>query len=224
MYNTELIQNSIQKMTIEDGSELLGIVVKNNHVFATSKRVAEIFDKKHYNVLRDIRNIIEKDEEFGALNFEGTYYIDSQGKKHDQYLMNRAGFSMLVFGFTGKKAFEFKKMYIEGFEQMSQFIKERIISKGEYKEMTSAICKHINPDDGRYYAKEADMVNQAVLGMKASQFKKLHNLKDYKPTRDSVAGQKLQELNEAQRMNTRLIEAGYDFETRKDIIEKSFRS
>lgn len=224
MYNTEIIEESIQKMTIENGSEILGIIAEDNTAYATSRHVAKIFGKKHKHILEKVRKYRKMDREWTESNFRPSKYKDASGKKNKMYLMTFKGFSMLVMGFTGEKAFRFKQLYIEAFEAMQEFITNRIISKGEYKEMTSAICKYIDPDDGRYYAKEADMINQAVLGMKASEFKELHNLKDYKPTRDSVAGQKIEELNEAQRMNTRLIEAGYDFETRKAIINKSFRS
>ncbi len=41
------------------------------------------------------------------------------------YLMNRDGFSLLVMGFTGAKALEWKLKYIEAFNAM-----ERAIEKG----------------------------------------------------------------------------------------------
>ncbi len=36
------------------------------------------------------------------------------------YLMNRGGFSLLTFGFTGKEALEWKLKYIDAFNQMKQ--------------------------------------------------------------------------------------------------------
>lgn len=41
------------------------------------------------------------------------------------YLMNRDGFSLLVMGFTGKKALEWKLQYIKAFNQMEKFIREK---------------------------------------------------------------------------------------------------
>ena len=41
------------------------------------------------------------------------------------YLMNRDGFSLLVMGFTGKKALEWKLQYIKAFNQMENFIREK---------------------------------------------------------------------------------------------------
>lgn len=39
--------------------------------------------------------------------------------------MNRDGFSLLVMGFTGKDALEWKLQYIKAFNQMESFIKEK---------------------------------------------------------------------------------------------------
>ncbi len=41
------------------------------------------------------------------------------------YLMNRDGFSLLVMGFTGKNALEWKLQYIKAFNQMESFIREK---------------------------------------------------------------------------------------------------
>ena len=47
------------------------------------------------------------------------------GQFHRMYFMNRDGFSLLVMGFTGKKALEWKLKYIKAFNQMEKFILER---------------------------------------------------------------------------------------------------
>ena len=47
------------------------------------------------------------------------------GQYHKMYLMNRDGFSLLVMGFTGKKALEWKIQYIRAFKQMENFIREK---------------------------------------------------------------------------------------------------
>ena len=49
----------------------------------------------------------------------------ADGQFHRMYFMNRDGFSLLVMGFTGKKALEWKLKYIKAFNQMEKFILER---------------------------------------------------------------------------------------------------
>lgn len=56
------------------------------------------------------------------LNFEQMFFPveipDSYGRPQRAYLMNRDGFSLLVMGFTGKSALEWKLKYIEAFNRM----------------------------------------------------------------------------------------------------------
>ena len=95
----------------------LGIVIENNRPVVSSRKVAEVFEKEHYNVIRDIRTL-DCDAEFYALNFEGISYIDSMNREKPEYLMTRLGFSVLTMGFTGAKAMQWKIKYAEAFEKM----------------------------------------------------------------------------------------------------------
>ena len=49
--------------------------------------------------------------------------MDNSGKENPMYVMNRDGFTLLVMGFTGEKALQFKIDYIEAFNKMEQTIK-----------------------------------------------------------------------------------------------------
>ena len=55
--------------------------------------------------------------------FESTY--ENRGKRYPMFLMTRDGFSLLVMGFTGKNALEWKLQYIRAFNQMESFIREK---------------------------------------------------------------------------------------------------
>lgn len=55
--------------------------------------------------------------------FESTY--ENRGKRYPMFLMTRDGFSLLVMGFTGKDALEWKLQYIQAFNQMEKFIREK---------------------------------------------------------------------------------------------------
>ena len=46
-----------------------------------------------------------------------------KGNEYIEYLLTRDGFSLLVMGFTGARALEWKLKYIEAFNQMEQAIK-----------------------------------------------------------------------------------------------------
>lgn len=57
--------------------------------------------------------------------FQKSLYENSRGKQYPMYLMNRDGFSLLVMGFTGKKALEWKLEYIKAFNKMESIIREK---------------------------------------------------------------------------------------------------
>ncbi|WP_418495510.1 Rha family transcriptional regulator [Coprobacter sp.] len=94
---------------------------QNNQVLTNSLLVAEKFGKKHYHVMDSIRNLLNSHEKSGQYFVLGTY-IDNSGKENPMYVMNRDGFTLLVMGFTGEKALQFKMDYIEAFNKMEQTI------------------------------------------------------------------------------------------------------
>ena len=62
----------------------------------TSLEVAEITGKEHYNILRDIRDEIDKlGTERGQLIFEESYYINEQNKQQPMYIANIQGILQL---------------------------------------------------------------------------------------------------------------------------------
>lgn len=98
--------------------ELVILSGNSDKPITTSRKIAEVFEKDHKNVLRDIENLSE-----GMLNFEQmfhktTYTHPQNGQTYPEYEMNRDGFSLLAMGFTGKKALEWKIKYIAAFNQM----------------------------------------------------------------------------------------------------------
>ena len=95
---------------------------KNGQVLASSREVAEKFGKAHDKVKRSIKSF-EKDVAIFGEMFILSYYDDSYGRKQEEYLMTRDGFSLLCMGFTGKKALEWKLKYIDAFNQMEDRLK-----------------------------------------------------------------------------------------------------
>ncbi|MGF2943240.1 Rha family transcriptional regulator [Enterococcus xiangfangensis] len=101
------------------------VIMKDRQAVTSSLQVAEAFEKKHRNILRDI-DLLKKD----VLNFEQMFSEvnepDSYGRNRRVIYMSRDGFTILAMGFTGKKALQFKLNYIEAFNQMEEHIKQQI--------------------------------------------------------------------------------------------------
>ena len=91
----------------------------------SSLQVAEDFGKKHKNVVQTIENLMgtsaENSADLSKMFLESTY-ADSYGRKQKCYDITRDGFSLLVMGFTGKEALDWKLRYIEAFNRMEQHI------------------------------------------------------------------------------------------------------
>lgn len=106
-------------------------ISKDKQVVTTSVRVAEVFGKRHDNILRQINTLIgrlREQQDFSRLKNEAAKYAvanykDEQGKLRKQYIMNRDGFTLLAMGFTGPKALKFKLQYIQAFNDMEARLK-----------------------------------------------------------------------------------------------------
>ena len=99
------------------------VQVSNNQVVVSSRRIAENFEKNHKDVLEGIRGILAAENSATKFFLETTY--DNRGKSYPEYLMNRDGFSLLVMGFTGKKALEWKIKYIQAFNAMEEELRNQ---------------------------------------------------------------------------------------------------
>lgn len=101
------------------------VVAVDGIPMASSKNVAEKFDKQHRDLLVKIRKIIQMNSDFGERNFSLSSYISDQNKELPCYNMTRDGFTMLAMELSGKKVFEWKIRYIEAFNAMeSRLLKE----------------------------------------------------------------------------------------------------
>lgn len=106
------------------------VYLKNDEAVCDSLQVAEKFGKRHDKLIAEIRRMYgELIGKRGAQNggakffFESTY--ENRGKRYPMFLMTRDGFSLLVMGFTGKNALEWKLQYIKAFNQMEKLIREK---------------------------------------------------------------------------------------------------
>lgn len=100
---------------------------KDGELVVTSRQVAEDFEKEHSKVIRTIEHLfqgIAKSGDTPSKYFIMDSYENEQNKqKYIQYLITQRGFSLLVMGFTGEKALQWKLKYIEAFNKMEQAIK-----------------------------------------------------------------------------------------------------
>ena len=115
----------------------------------SSQLVAQTFGKEHKNVLRDIEKILPQlPEKFRLLNFELANYLDSQGISRPMYLLTRDAFTLLVMGYTGKEAMQFKVKYIEAFNAMEEELRKQ--EKPRAKKKPKALPAPTSPEAMRH--------------------------------------------------------------------------
>lgn len=187
-------------------------------VRANSLQVAEMFDKNHKNVLRDIQSL-DCSEEFNRLNFEPISYKDKYGRKQKAVAMTRDGFVFLVMGYRGKKAAQFKEAYIRRFNEMERFVQSIVETRRDYPLLAEHISLlHENPRP-YHYSNEADMLNRLVIGMTAKQFRELHGIEKGKSIRPHLTEEQINRMNVLQKVDLGLMMAMPDYESRKRQLE-----
>jgi Rha family phage regulatory protein len=120
----------------------LKIHVDAGAVLVNSRDVAEMFEKRHDHVLRDIKDL-EISPELGRSWFRETTSLDTYGREQPSIDLTKDGFVLLVMGWTGEKANRFKIRYIEAFNAMEQALKERpgITTHAEFIEAIREIVR-----------------------------------------------------------------------------------
>ncbi len=70
--------------------ETLIVTLVDGHPVTNSLLIADHFGKRHDNVLKAIKTLIQRTTDAGRLlNFEETSYPDVQGRPQPMYLLNR---------------------------------------------------------------------------------------------------------------------------------------
>ncbi|EIJ4040963.1 Rha family transcriptional regulator [Campylobacter jejuni] len=95
-----------------------------DQTYTTSLSISSVFKKEHKNILAKIDELPQ--DEFRELNFKLTERTAKFGaviRSEPFYKITRDGFSLLVMGFTGQKAYKFKIEFIKAFNEMEKRLK-----------------------------------------------------------------------------------------------------
>ncbi len=206
------------------------IVNKEEVTVVTSLDVAETFGKEHKNVLADIRNIQSdiSSAEFSALFYEEAYTA-SNGKKNPMYYMNRDGFTLLVMGYTGEKAMQFKLAYIKQFNAMEKAligkIKEREKGIAVRQALTKAIQQSGENDrmHGHAYSTYTDLIYKAVLGKSAKQLREEFGIGKQDNLRDLLSEEELAKVKSVEMVVSGLVDCGWGYDEIKAFIMNTER-
>lgn len=198
---------------------------KEEVTVVTSLDVAETFGKEHYHVIEDIREIQSKisTPEFSGLFFESDYKA-SNGKKNPMYYMNRDGFTLLVMGYTGEKAMQFKIAYIKQFNAMEKAligkVKEREKGIAVRQALTNAIKESGENErmHGHAYSTYTDLIYKVVLGKSAKQLREELGIGKQDNLRDSLSTEELAKVKSVEMVVSGLVDCGWGYDDIKNFI------
>ena len=101
----------------------LQIIKHNNILMVDSREVAEMVDKEHAHLLRDIQGYMDilGESNFGLSDFFiESVYLSSQNRRLPCYLLTRKGCDMVANKMTGEKGVLFTAAYVTKFEAMEK--------------------------------------------------------------------------------------------------------
>jgi Rha family phage regulatory protein len=191
----------------------------------SSLTVAEVFGKRHDNVVRDIKSL-DCSPEFTALNFEvSKYKAEGQKRSYPCYNMTKDGFIILVFGWKDKKSMDFKEKYINAFNAMANHISEFYDYRRNYPDYTDAIKEHYDRKGKTpqfAYSTEEDMINKLVLGVTAREFKRLNGLdeKEVKSIKPFLTHEQIRMIHKIQTADILLLEEDVPYKERKERLTR----
>jgi Rha family phage regulatory protein len=125
------------------------LVKMNSKGIISSREIAELTDKRHADVMRDIRNLIDQGA-IGRLSFALSSYINSQNKKQPMYNLDKEASLVLATGYNAplrakiikrwmeleaKEQFNIPTTYLEALEKLVETEKKKQIAEAKVKEL-----------------------------------------------------------------------------------------
>lgn len=147
------------------------VAVSNGKVTTTSLKIAEVFGKLHKDVLKVIESLQVPDN-WHKRNFALMQIDRKIGngaiRKDKAYSITRDGFTLLVMGFTGKAAMQFKIAYLEEFNRMETELRRMqagVPSVPSVPVRKSPCPTPVQPEP--YFVPEATYFNVPVMSTRA---------------------------------------------------------
>lgn len=204
-------------------------LLKADVVCDTLKIARDFKGGKHDQVLRDVRNLKKKlkklpKQEKDLYKIADIFYTDSMNRQQKKYTLNFNAYSLLVMGYTGQKAIEFKSKYILAFNKL---IKENELLKKEYevskevrKDFTDTI-KNLIPEASHWtYSNLTRLAYKVALGKYPSDIRKEKGIKKTENVKLYLSKEEIQKLEKIETKFEALIEAGKTYKEIKEIYIK----
>lgn len=186
------------------------------------------FERAHPDVIKSLKSLMKTGHlAKGDISFCGRINELENGlgktRKYKYYELTERGFLIACPFIGGVKARDGQVRLVDEFMHMKDFISwtghREGLSRG-YDPLMQAFAAHCKANgwgdpEPLARAREGNLVNRAVLGLGATEYKHKHQCSE---VRGHVSEKELQLMNECQSMAIKLLNKGLDFTTRRDIL------
>ena len=204
-------------------------LLKADVVCDTLKIARDFKGGDHRLVLRDLRNLQKKikdlpKEEKDMYKIGYIFYTDSMNRQQKKFTLNFNAYSLLVMGYTGKKAIEFKSKYILAFNKL---IKENTLLKKEYgvskeirKDFTDTI-KNLIPEASHWtYSNLTRLAYKVAFGKYPADIRKEKGLAKTVNVKLYLKREEIVKLEKLENQIELLVKMGKEYKEIKEILIK----
>ena len=200
-------------------------------IVTTSRKIAEGFEKRHSDVLRDIENL-GCSEGFRERNFALSSYKSEQNKMLKEYIVTEDGFTILCMGYGGDRAMEFKERYIAEFNAMRDELKRIHTERQQWQieRDKGVVIRHIltdtikmkvtdSPHKRFAYPNYTNLIYRTLFGKTAKELENDYGVKPRESVRDYFTGDDLQKVQSMEMLVSSLINCGWGYNEIKEFIK-----
>lgn len=199
---------------------------KEERATVTSLDVAEVFEKEHRRVMQDVREL-QCSEEFRQHHFVQSSYTNLQNKQQPMYHMTRDGFTLLVMGYTGEKAMQFKEAYIRQFNAMERALTGKLIEREKGIAVRQALTRAIQQSSendrmhGHAYSTYTNCIYRALFDANAKQLREKYGIGAKDDLRDCFTKEEMSAVQSMECLVSGLVDMGWDYTRIKEFIEQN---
>lgn len=199
---------------------------KEEITVVSSLDVAETFEKRHSDVIEKIEELIKAENSVLTMFYKSSYKAGT-GKNYKMYYMNRDGFTLLVMGFNGQKAMQFKLAYIKQFNEMEKLLKEKVIERQKGIAVRQALTKSIQQSQenermhGHAYSTYTNCIYKVIFGKNAKQLREELGIDKKANLRDYLSSEELKAVQSMECLVSGLVDCGWDYDKIKAFIQQT---
>lgn len=158
-------------MKNENLNNLIQIENKDGILVVSSRRVAEVFNKIHTNVIRDLEEILKNSQNSNlSSDIILSSYKAGTGKNYKEYLLTKKGLNLYLFNIQG--FVDYKIAFLDKFEEMEQALLNQAENKiEEEKEEDNNISLYYKNEFVKTDKIQEYIINDPLLGYNFFRYK-----------------------------------------------------